>query len=274
MKACTGQVLAAVNNAPLGTTDVALDGEQPPGSTFKVITSTALVERGLTPSSPVTCPPVIDVDGENIHNACPTDAASTMLQAFTISCNTAYIGMTMAHLDYSSLHDAAAQYDIGSTPQLGVAALGGSLPVNLGPTDLAASAIGQSRVALNPLDLASVAAAVDSGVVRLPRLLAGAADDRAPTRRLPADVVSCLHEMMLSVVQSGTAAGTGLPAGTYAKTGTSQYGKGANLPTDAWLMGFNGDIAFAMVVANAPEEDGPEDGPILAGLLDAIGPPG
>ena len=30
--------------------------------------------------------------------------------------------------------------------------------------------------------------------------------------------------MMLSVVQSGTAAGTGLPAGTHAKTGTAQYG--------------------------------------------------
>ncbi len=37
-----------------------------------------------------------------------------------------------------------------------------------------------------------------------------------------------LRSMMLSVVQSGTASGTGLPAGTHAKTGTAEYGPGPN----------------------------------------------
>ena len=47
--------------------------------------------------------------------------------------------------------------------------------------------------------------------------------------------------MMAQVVATGTAAGRGLPPGTYAKTGTAQYGSGHPLPTDAWLIGFNGE---------------------------------
>jgi cell division protein FtsI/penicillin-binding protein 2 len=269
MNASTGQVLAAANNL-LGTADLALDGAQPPGSTFKMITSTALIEHGLTPSSPATCPKVINVDGENLHNASPTDVANNLLEAFTISCNTAFIGLTMANLDYSSLHDAAAQYGIGTTPRLGAVAFGGSVPVAVGQTDLAASAIGQSRVVLNPLNLATVAAAVDTGIVHRPRLVTGAPDDSAPTHKLPSDVVRYLHQMMLSVVESGTASGTGLPPGTYAKTGTAQYGTGPTLPIDGWLAGFNGNIAFAMVVINSPKDGGPEDGPIVAQILDAL----
>ena len=57
--------------------------------------------------------------------------------------------------------------------------------------------------------------------------------------------------MMADVVSAGTAAGTGLPSGTYAKTGTAQYDPAAQLKTDAWLMGYNGDIAFAIVVQNS-----------------------
>jgi membrane peptidoglycan carboxypeptidase len=78
--------------------------------------------------------------------------------------------------------------------------------------------------------------------------------------------------MMGHVVASGTAAGTGLPATTHAKTGTAQYGTGANLKIDAWLMGYDGDIAFAIVVQNSGGANGgPLDGPIIAKFLDALG---
>jgi cell division protein FtsI/penicillin-binding protein 2 len=111
-----------------------------------------------------------------------------------------------------------------------------------------------------------VAAGVDTGTVHAPRLVDGAPDDRAPTRALPARVVRYLHQMMAQVVATGTASGRGLPPGTFAKTGTAQYGSGHPLPTDAWLIGFNGNIAFAMVVHNGGE-GGPTDGPIVARFL-------
>jgi cell division protein FtsI/penicillin-binding protein 2 len=117
-----------------------------------------------------------------------------------------------------------------------------------------------------------VAADLDTGIVRLPWITVGAPTEHAPTSRLAVNLVSDLHEMMLSVVQSGTAAGTGLPPGTYAKTGTAEYGTTTPLSLDAWLAGFNGDIAFAMVDVDSPGDGGPVDGPIVAKFLDALGP--
>jgi membrane peptidoglycan carboxypeptidase len=77
---------------------------------------------------------------------------------------------------------------------------------------------------------------------------------------------------MASVVASGTAAGQGLPAGTYAKTGTAQYGTSTPLKIDAWLMGFKGNVAFAALVVNSGGNGGPTCGPIVAKFLNALGP--
>ncbi|HKH88844.1 MAG TPA: penicillin-binding transpeptidase domain-containing protein [Acidimicrobiales bacterium] len=268
IQAPTGRIVAVANNS--SGSDIALEGEQPPGSTMKVITSTALIDAGLSPSSPATCPAVINVDGENLHNDSTSETADSLLQAFTVSCNTAFIGLTMAHLNYSSLHGAAAFYNVGGRWNPGMPVFTGSVPVNVGQTDLAASAIGQSKVVVNPLDLAMVAADIDTSTIREPFLVQGAPDEHAPTSSVPASLDADLHEMMLSVVENGTAAGTGLPPGTYAKTGTAEYGSGTPLPIDAWLMGFNGDIAFAMIDVDAPGDGGPTDGPIVARFLDAL----
>jgi membrane peptidoglycan carboxypeptidase len=89
----------------------------------------------------------------------------------------------------------------------------------------------------------------------------------SPARQLPAPVVSDLHEMMASVVARGTAAGQGLPAGTYAKTGTAQYGTTKPLKLDAWLMGFRGSVAFAALVVDSAGNGGPTCGPIVARFL-------
>jgi cell division protein FtsI/penicillin-binding protein 2 len=91
-----------------------------------------------------------------------------------------------------------------------------------------------------------------------------------PSSQLPRAVVADLHEMMASVVARGTAAGQGLPAGTYAKTGTAEYGTGKTLKLDAWLVGFRGNIAFAALVVNAGGNGGPTCGPIVAKFLDGL----
>jgi len=267
--ASTGGVLAAVSvNA--GDFDLALDGAQPPGSTFKVITSTALISRGLTPQSAASCPLTATVDGEVFHNAEGEAPVSTLLQAFTESCNTAFIQLATHNLSAPDLPAAAAMYGLARTPEIGLTAFAGSVPQPKDEADLAATSIGQGRVLLSPLGLAMVAAAVDTGTVRAPQLVDGAPDGTAATSQLPAAVVSALHQMMASVVASGTAAGQGLPAGTYAKTGTAQYGTTTPLKTDAWLMGFNGKIAFAALVVDSGGNGGPTCGPIVAKFLDAL----
>jgi cell division protein FtsI/penicillin-binding protein 2 len=131
---------------------------------------------------------------------------------------------------------------------------------------------------MSPLSMAMVAAAADTGTVRSPQLVlgtggtgtSGTGGTSGTTSTLPPDVVRDLHEMMASVVASGTAAGQGLPAGTFAKTGTAQYGTTSPLKIDAWLMGFRGDVAFACLVVNSTGNGGPTCGPIVARFLDDL----
>jgi cell division protein FtsI/penicillin-binding protein 2 len=274
LDASTGQVLASVSVPGSTGFNLALDGAFPPGSSFKVLTSTALIEHGLTPSSPATCPQQLTVDGEVFHNAEGTAPVSDLLHAFAESCNTAFIGLATRHLTAADFTRTAALYRLGITPQLGLPAFGGSVPAPGDEADLAAITIGQGQVLVSPLDMAVVAGAVDTGEVRAARLVAGAPDDSVPPAALPGNVVTDLHELMAQVVATGTASGKGLPPGTYAKTGTAQYGHGNPLPTDAWLIGFNNDvftddIAFAMVTVDGGE-GGPTDGPIVARFLDLL----
>jgi cell division protein FtsI/penicillin-binding protein 2 len=221
-------------------------------------------------SSSADCPQSVTVDGEVFHNAEGDAPVSTLGQAFTESCNTAFVQLATAHLQASALPAVAALYGIGKAPGMGLSSFPGSVPLPTDSADLAAASIGQGSVVVSPLAMATVAAAVDSGTVRPARLVTGAPDDSAPGRSLPPGVVGDLRQMMASVVTSGTAAGTGLPSGTYAKTGTAQYGTGNPLPTDAWLIGYRDDVAFAMVVRDSPGNGGPVDGPVVARFLDDL----
>ena len=264
LDASTGNVLAAVS-VNSGGFDQAIDGGFPPGSTFKVITSTALITHGLTPKSAASCPGTATVDGEVFHNAEGEAPVSTLLQAFTESCNTAFIRLATGHLTAPDFPAVATMFGLGRSLHLGLVSFDGSVPQPSDKADLAATAIGQGRVLMSPLSMAAVAAAADTGTVRTPQLVTGASGGTTST--LPLDVVSDLHQMMASVVASGTAAGQGLPAGTYAKTGTAQYGTTSPLKIDAWLMGFKGNVAFACLVVNAPGNGGPTCGPIVARFL-------
>jgi cell division protein FtsI/penicillin-binding protein 2 len=269
VNASTGAVLAAVS-VNSGGFDQAIDGGFPPGSTFKVITSSALITHGLSPRSAASCPGTATVDGEVFHNAEGEAPVSTMLQAFTESCNTAFIQLATGHLTPSDFPAAATMFGLGKTLHIGLTAFDGSVPEPSDEADLAATSIGQGRVLISPLAMAMVAAAADTGTVRSPQLVLGGSGASASTTQLPAAVVNDLHEMMASVVAQGTAAGQGLPAGTYAKTGTAQYGTSSPLKTDAWLMGFKGDIAFAALVVNSSGNGGPTCGPIVAKFLDGL----
>ena len=60
----TGRVLAVVERP--GGFNRALQGEFPPGSTFKVLTASALAKSGLRPSSTVQCPSQADIGGRTV----------------------------------------------------------------------------------------------------------------------------------------------------------------------------------------------------------------
>ena len=68
MQPSTGDILAVANRPTDATYDRAIDGRYPPGSTFKVVTTAALLRAGLKTSDTVNCPKTITVGGKLFKN--------------------------------------------------------------------------------------------------------------------------------------------------------------------------------------------------------------
>jgi cell division protein FtsI/penicillin-binding protein 2 len=108
--------------------------------------------------------------------------------------------------------------------------------------------IGQGKVLASPLAMAMVAASVDSGVSRTPMLLPGVAPG-IRLHQLSPLVNHDMQKMMRLVVTEGTGTAVNLPGlPVYAKTGTAEVPRGNGVGTNAWMIGFRGDIAFAVIV--------------------------
>ena len=267
----TGEVLAVANGPNGGAYDLALTGQAPPGSTFKIVTTLALLEGGLTPDTPVNCAPTITVDGRTFHNAERESFGLIPFRTdFARSCNTAFVSLA-PRLSPDSLHTAASSLGIGVPfSSLGVSAYAGNVPVTTDPVDRAASAFGQGRVLASPLAITTATASVARGVRVSPRLVLGAPSSPAGVA-LPAGPISTLRELMREVVTSGTGTAlAGVPGGpVFGKTGTAEFGSGPNPASHAWFTGWQGDIAFGVFVQGG-EFGGDTAAPIAARFLTAL----
>jgi hypothetical protein len=274
----TGKVLAVVNH-PYDGYGRAIRGQYPPGSTFKIITTTAAVMSGKTATTPLNCPATVSVDGETYHNSeSEAFGAIDLETAFAKSCNTAFINLEQ-ELPAGAFAKAAALFGMSPLPAaeittgpLPIASFGGSVPPPMDGADAAAEAIGQGRIVVSPLQMASVAAAAASGIWRQP-FVTNTPPASELTHALPAAVTATLHTFMAAVVASGTAAGSGLPAGTFGKTGTAEYGTANPPATVAWFVGFRGNIAFACQVGGDTMSGGfgaSSAAPIIAKFLKSL----
>jgi hypothetical protein len=123
----TGQIRAVVSKPDNGF-ERAFDGAYPPGSTFKVITSAALLAAGSTGSTPAPCPATITVDGRPFRNFEGESSGSLDLaRAFQISCNNAFIGLA-DQLPADALQKAAASFGFGVKWTLRVPTYEGTFP--------------------------------------------------------------------------------------------------------------------------------------------------
>jgi hypothetical protein len=248
IQASTGRVLAVVERP--GGFDRVLSGEFPPGSTFKVVTASALARGGMRPASAVRCPSQVNIGGRVFHNDDNEKLGTTSLQmAFAVSCNSTFAMLATQRLDGSSLASMATTFGFNAQPTLGIPAILGHFTTPTQPVDLAADAFGQGTDLVNPLSQATVVAAIDAGSWRPPQLVTGPAPAQtAQAQAISPAILNTLRPMMRAVVTTGTAAGVGFPAGVYGKTGTAQYGNGPNPPSHGWFIGYRGDVAFAVLV--------------------------
>ena len=278
LRASTGDVLAAANAPGADASNRAFTGQYPPGSTFKVVTTAALLDRGLGTDDIVACPRTATVDGRAFGNANDFALGAVPFRRdFAQSCNTAFVTLAQ-DLPADALAQQADAFGLGAEWDLGLPAFTGSVPVTEAPVERAAASIGQGEVLASPLAMASVAAAVASGSVRAPVLLperpttATAAGDLPSTAaKLPPATVSTLQSLMREVVVSGSAQVLDLPgAPVAAKTGTAEYGEEVPPRTHAWIIGYRGDVAFAVIL-----EDGGAGGrdaaPVARAFLERLG---
>jgi cell division protein FtsI/penicillin-binding protein 2 len=267
----TGDVLA-VANSPADGMNRALTGHYAPGSVFKIATTQALLAKKLvTPDTTVPCPPTVTVTGKTFQNyAGESVDPGPFSRDFAISCNTAFIGLS-ASLAPGDLKASALALGLGGdwAPRIGVdGTFTGTVPETTPGTDLAASSIGQGRIEVSPLAVAVMAGDVARGAALAPTLVKAGPGATAPAATpLDATTVATLRDLMGKVVTEGS--GTALVGATggpvAGKTGTAEYGTAVPPRTRAWVAGFQGNLAFAVLV-----EDGRSGGTVAAPLARAF----
>jgi cell division protein FtsI/penicillin-binding protein 2 len=274
LRPSTGEILAAANGPGTGGLNLATFGQFAPGSTFKSVSTLALLRSGLTPASVVPCTARVVVDGKTFTNYddYPSGAIGNipLRSALANSCNTAFISQA-PRLEGTDLFDAGVSLGIGLDHDLGFPAYFGSVEPSTSKTESAAQLIGQGTILASPMVMAAVIGSAQSGQLVIPRLVEGV-DVSAPegARPLEAAEAEALRSMLRSVVTDGSGRGLADVPGppVIAKTGTAEFGSGDDLQTHAWMIAAQGDLAVAVFVEVGDSGSGTA-GPILEGFLRA-----
>jgi peptidoglycan glycosyltransferase len=245
--------------------DRATQGQYPPGSTFKVVTAAAGLNSGtITPETTIDAPGELDVQGQPLQNDFNQSFGPISLDtALTNSVNT-WFAQLGQRLGEETLFEYMDAFGFNSTPAIdlpsdqvyksGVFDEGELLGPH-DPVDLARVAIGQERLAVTPLQMAEVAAAVaNKGSLMKPQIWSRVVDpDGRVVKRLepsqysrPIDEESAaeLTTAMEGVVREGTGTNAAIPGIPVAgKTGTAETPfnetcGGGTEENQAWFIGF------------------------------------
>ena len=233
-----GQVLAL--------SGIASSSVQPPGSTFKIITTTGALEAGLTrPGRRYPVETEATLDGVGLENANGESCGGTFAESFAESCNSVFAPLG-AKLGARRLVAAAERFGFNRPVGIPGAATSTIPPPGEIQGDLAvgSTAIGQGKVQATALQMALVAATIaERGRRPEPRLVL---DDRPRFTRVTSPAVArTIRQLMVGVVRAGTGTAAALPDAVVAgKTGTAELGpttgdaSGDPADTDAWFAAF------------------------------------
>jgi peptidoglycan glycosyltransferase len=247
----------------------------PPGSTFKVVTAAAALDSGeFTPGSTLSGKSGIAISGVPLANDGGEDFGPIdMTTALTHSVNT-YWAQVGEKLGKSTMARYMARFGFFRKPPLDYpndqkrasgeySKRGRLLGPNSNQIDVGRMAIGQDKLAVTPLQMASVAATVANGGVRVkPRLTSKIVDPdgRTVQRINPQDAARVmktstadeLAQMMSKVVEEGTGTAGALEGIDVAgKTGTAEIDVDNDI-TQPWFIAFapvkDPKIAIAVTV--------------------------
>jgi peptidoglycan glycosyltransferase len=215
----------------------AFSAPQPPGSTFKILTSVAALEKGVVKlSDEFEINDGINVGGRFIENANGEYCGGTFREAFAESCNSDFLPLG-PKIGNKKMVETAEKFGFNSPPTLYSPAITkevepaeSTIPKEIGEeVDLAVSAIGQGEVLATPLEMASVAQTIANDGVRMPTSIVKGKKLRPtmkPVRVMTKKTANELTELMIGVVNEGTGTAGAIAAGQVAgKTGTAELGQ-------------------------------------------------
>lgn len=263
-----------------------------PGSTFKIITSSAVFDHQpslATKTYPVLSALPLPQTTNLLHNFAGERCGGQLLQLFTVSCNTGF-GQIGLDLGANSLYGEAHSFGFDQTPPIDLPfAARSSFPTADAFTHdlpgLAYSAIGQQDVQATPLQMALVASAIaDGGTIMTPHVLDKVTNSQNQVvstyqpkqwvQATSAATAAQVTQLMLAVVNApnGTGAAARIPGvEVAAKTGTAQTGTNK---IDAWFAAFapaqDPQIAVAVLIPDQPPENEYQGGTLAAPIAKSL----
>jgi hypothetical protein len=244
----SGEILAVAQNAAADAVGpIATTGLYPPGSTFKMVTAGAALERDMAgPNTLLGCPGELDIGHRTVPNYGGFDLGVVpMSRAFASSCNTTFAELA-SRMPPRGLSQAAARYGIGLDYQMdGIPTVTGSVPPTVDLAERTEDGFGQGKVLASPFGMALVAATVAAGKTPVPRLIEGrpttVTGDTAP---ITEKMLDGLRPMMRLVVTNGTGKDAADCGAVFGKTGEAEFPGGSH----SWFAGYRGDMAFAALI--------------------------
>ncbi len=270
IKPSTGEILAVAQNAAANAQGpLATMGLYPPGSTFKMVTAGAAIERDMaTPNTLLPCPGTMDIGHRTVPNYGGFDLGTVpMSRAFASSCNTTFAELA-SRMPPRGLTQAAAQYGIGPDYQIeGISTVSGSVPPTVNLAERTEDGFGQGKVVVSPFGMALAAATVAAGKTPVPQLIEGretiVTGDRT---QIPPKVLDGLRPMMRLVVTNGTADDLQEAGDVRGKTGEAEFAGGSH----SWFAGYRGDMAFAALIVGGGSSEYAVR--MLKGMFDGLPP--
>jgi hypothetical protein len=269
----------------------AFSAPQPPGSTFKMITATAALQKGVVKlDDEFEITNGANVGGRFINNANGEFCGGTFRQAFAESCNADFAPLG-PKIGNDALVKTAERFGFNAFPTLYATRIAeeAELPQSTIPTeigeevDLGVSAIGQGEVLATPLEMASVAQTIGNRGVRMPTSIVvnkKLRPEAKPVRVMSRKLAHEMTELMVGVVTEGTGTAGAIPQAQVAgKTGTSELGpkpgqENATNPVqikDAWFAAFapadRAKLAIGVLLIEAEAAGGEVAAPAAAEVL-------
>jgi peptidoglycan glycosyltransferase len=217
MQPSTGQILAVAG--------IGLDSLQPPGSTFKMVTVTGVLQAGIArPQSVFPYATFSTLDGVKLNNANGEECGGTLELAFAVSCNSVFAPLGVK-LGAARLVATAERFGFNQEPGIPGAAESTLPPAAQiqGELDVGSTAIGQGQVLASALEMATVAATIADGGRRPRPTFAYGTPGAAGVPVMPAAVARTVRHLMIGVVRFGTGTAAAIPGVLVAgKTGTAE----------------------------------------------------